>query len=94
MLRTLLTGTSLLLTLAACATVAPTPTRDVARAAALATAPRGRCVSDTATRIPVRPGECAGFGQTYTQDDLQSTGQFDVGPALRMLDPSLTVHGR
>src|SRR5947208_11118126 len=68
MLKTLLTGAFLLLTLMACATVAPTPARDVARAASLAAAPRRACVSDTATRIPVKADECVGFGQTYTQN--------------------------
>src|SRR5207253_6473040 len=57
MLKTLLTGALLLLTLMACATVAPTPARDVARAASLAAAPRRDCVSDTATRIPVKRSE-------------------------------------
>ncbi|TLY71183.1 MAG: hypothetical protein E6K46_07075 [Gammaproteobacteria bacterium] len=94
MLKTLLTGAFLLLTLMACATVAPTPARDVARAASLAAAPRRDCVSDTATRIPVKADECVGFGQTYTQNDLERTGQRELGPALRMLDPSVTVHGR
>src|SRR5437762_13687975 len=78
MLKTLLTGAFLLLTLMACATVAPTPARDVARAASLAAAPRRACVSDTATRIPVKADECVGFGQTYTQNDLQRTGQREL----------------
>jgi hypothetical protein len=42
----------------------------------------------------VKADECVGFGQTYTQNDLQRTGQRELGPALRMLDPSVTVHGR
>src|SRR2546429_8032201 len=94
MLKTLLTGAFLLLTLMACATVAPTPARDVARAASLAAAPRRDCVSDTATRIPVKADECVGFGQTDTQNDLPRTRQREPGPALRMLHPPLTVARR
>jgi hypothetical protein len=93
MLKTVLTGASILLTLTACATVAPTPTRDVARAASLATAPGRGCVSDTATRLPVRPEDCAGFGQTYTREDILRTGAHDTAEALQRLDPALRVYG-
>src|SRR6202030_2080750 len=51
------------------------------------------CVADTATRIPLKERDCAGFGRTYTQEDIQRTGQPDTAQALRLLDPSLTVHG-
>ena len=91
MLKKLLLGACLVLPLAACTT--PSATRAPPKSAALAPAPAPGCVGDTATRIPVKEGECAGFGRTYTQQDLQRTGQTDTAQALRYLDPSLTVHG-
>ena len=86
------------LTLAACATVSPT--QEIVRHTALApaaslgpAAASGRCVPATASRIPVKGDECGAFGQTYTRQDLLGTGQTDIGPALQMLDPAVTVHG-
>ena len=64
MLRTSLVGGAVILALAACATTPPTPMT----AAAQAKPPLG-CVSDTATRLPVNPNECAGVGSTYTKKD-------------------------
>jgi hypothetical protein len=32
-------------------------------------------------------------GNSYSQQDLQRTGATDVGRALQMLDPSVTVRG-
>jgi hypothetical protein len=29
-------------------------------------------------------------GQSYTQQQIQQTGQYDVGTALQMLDPAVT----
>jgi hypothetical protein len=73
------------LMLGACATTPPTPPTAAAKK------PRLGCVSDTATRLPVPAGECAGFGSTYTKDDLDRTGQIYTQDALRMLDPSITA---
>jgi hypothetical protein len=42
-----------------------------------ATADRGRCVYSS--------------GRAYSQDDLRRTGQTDIGRALQMLDPSVTI---
>ena len=88
MLNNLLSATCLALALAACASTPPAK----APAVAAATAPTG-CVPQTASRIPVSSSECAGFGRTYTQDDIQRTGAVDPGQALRLLDPALTIHG-
>jgi hypothetical protein len=52
------------------------------------------CVSSTGTRLPTAPDACAGPGSTYTQQDLNRTGQQTVGQALRNLSPSLTVTGQ
>jgi hypothetical protein len=69
----------------ACSTTAPPRT-----AAAAATRP---CPQDSASRIPMRPGECSSSpGRTYSNQDMERTGQTNVGDALQLLDPSITVH--
>jgi hypothetical protein len=74
------------LALGACAsTSGNAPTKPVA-----ASQPAG-CVSDTGSLIPAPPGHCAGFGSTYTQEDIQRTGKTTAGGALRLLDPTITV---
>jgi hypothetical protein len=35
---------------------------------------------------------CGVSGRTYSGDDLQRTGEDQVGDALQKLDPSITVH--
>lgn len=78
------------LLLAACAATPPSP--DPTKTAANAKPPAG-CVGQTATRIPVKDDKsCAGFGSTYTQQDIQNTGQTTVGGALPMMDPAITRH--
>ena len=67
------------------------PARPDTRTATAATA--RPCPQDTASRIPLRPGECSSSpGRTYSDKDMERTGQTDVGDALQMLDPSITVH--
>ncbi|HYL02739.1 MAG TPA: hypothetical protein VEU54_04915 [Steroidobacteraceae bacterium] len=87
MFKSLAIGMSLALALAACASTPPAPAKTTAKAVPLG------CVASTATRIPVKDGQCAGFGSVYTQEDLNRTGQVLPGSALRMLDPALTVTG-
>jgi hypothetical protein len=70
----------------ACSTTAPTTRTAAATAAPL-------CAQDSASRIPMRPGECsAAPGRAYSGEDIERTGQTNVGDALPMLDPSITVH--
>ena len=45
--------------------------------------------SDATAQAPACNGSA---GRSYTQDDLRRTGQSDIGQALQMLDPSVTVH--
>jgi hypothetical protein len=67
-------------TLAACASTTP----------ATRTAGTGCAENSTASRIPK---QCSASPvRTYSQKDVQRTGQTDVGNALQMLDPSITVH--
>jgi hypothetical protein len=51
------------------------------------------CVDSTGTRVPVDQAHCVGFGRTWTQGDLRSTGYSDVGQALSTLDPSVQYRG-
>lgn len=68
------------LTLAACASTTP----------ATRTAATGCAENSTASRIP---NQCSASPvRTYSQEDVQRTGQTDVANALQMLDPSITVH--
>jgi hypothetical protein len=52
------------------------------------------CIRDTGSHIPPPKGQCLPVaGRSYSQKDIQRTGAFNVGQALQMLDPSITVHG-
>lgn len=52
------------------------------------------CIRDTGSHIPPAKGKCLPVaGNSYSQQDLQRTGATNVGQALQMLDPSVTVHG-
>ncbi len=88
MMKSLALSGALALILAACATPPPTP--DKATTAKAAKPPAG-CVAQTATRLPVKDDACAGFGNTYSKQDLDQTGQVYADKALEMLDPSVRV---
>lgn len=52
------------------------------------------CIRDTGSHIPPPKGQCLPVaGNSYSQKDIQRTGATNVGQALQMLDPSVTVHG-
>jgi hypothetical protein len=73
--------------LAACSTTGTQPPA-TARTAVAACPP-----NTTASRIQPRANECSASPvRTYSQEDVQRTGQQDVGIALQMLDPSISVH--
>jgi putative NIF3 family GTP cyclohydrolase 1 type 2 len=89
MLKALLSGLAVALSLAACATRPPSPNR----ATTAATRPPVGCVQQTASRIPVKDdAACTGFGNTYTKQDLDKTGQISLDRALPMLDPAISRH--
>jgi hypothetical protein len=50
------------------------------------------CLTSTASRIPVTSPECSAIGRSYSSEDIGRTGATSPGGALRLLDPSLTVH--
>lgn len=90
MLKSFAVGACLFL-LSACASA---PLKPDQATVANAKPPAG-CVGQTATLIPLKDSKsCAGFGNTYTKDDIDRTGQLTLGPALRMLDPSISTTGR
>ena len=52
------------------------------------------CIRDTGSHIPPPRGQCLPVtGNSYSQKDIQRTGATNVGQALQMLDPSVTVRG-
>jgi hypothetical protein len=75
------------LALGACATTHNTP--QPAGAPVAQNAPANPKCAAVASRIPQTT---CGPGQSYTQQDLQSTGQVNPAQALQMLDPAITAH--
>lgn len=47
------------------------------------------CTGDTGSRIQRKEDECRGPGRTYSQEELERTGQFNAADALKRLDPSI-----
>jgi hypothetical protein len=48
------------------------------------------CLTETGSRIP--GSKCRGYGRSYTNEDLERTGQTQAADALALIDPSITVH--
>jgi len=93
MVTKLVMGFCLVLSLAACATHPSAPgVGNTVAAANPEQVPTG-CVGSTATRLPVRPGDCAGFGSTHSRSSIDRTGQTSLPPALQMIDPTIQAHG-
>jgi hypothetical protein len=91
MLKTSLLGASLIV-LAACASNPPAAPRNAtARADSSSGSPTG-CVNKTASRLASSSDDCAGFGNSHSSDAIKSTGQPRAQDALRLLDPTVTVH--
>jgi hypothetical protein len=70
-------------------------TTDVAVGTRPVPAPGDRsCVRETGSHIPPPKGGCLPVtGNTYTHEELERTGQPDIGRALQQLDPSVQVTG-
>ena len=91
MLKTSLIGACLIV-LAACASHPPAAPRNAtAKADSSSGSPTG-CVNKTASRLPSSSDDCAGFGNSHASDAIKSTGQPRAQDALRLLDPTVTVH--
>jgi hypothetical protein len=81
---------SILLALTACASAPPAPD---AKSTAVAHTPASvNCVA-TPTGLLAPPRDCAVFGHTWTQNDIDRTGAATTAGALRLLDPTITVTG-
>jgi hypothetical protein len=88
MFRTLLICAVVSASVLGCSTTQPRP--DARTAADSTVRP---CAMETGSRIPMKPGDCSTApGRSYTQTDVERTGKFNVGDALPLLDPSITVH--
>ena len=64
---------------------------DVAVGTRAVPAPGDRnCIRDTGSHIPPPKGQCLPVsGRSYSQEDIQRTGQQNIGQALQQLDPSV-----
>jgi hypothetical protein len=76
------------LLLAACAAT----TQNAKPTVSAAVAQNPACMTETGSRIPGDRADCAAFGRSYSGDDIDRTGKVNVGDALQILDPSITVH--
>lgn len=68
---------------------------DVAVGTKQVPAPGSRnCIRDTGTHIKRRDQACLPLnGNSYTREDLERTGDPNIGRALQQLDPSVQVTG-
>lgn len=83
----------------AAANAAKTPRKTVdphAKTARAVPAPGSRnCLRSTGSLIPPPKGQCLPVpGTSYSGSEIRRTGYTNIGQALQMLDPSVTVHGR
>lgn len=81
-------ATVLILTACAAATTDVKPKA----AAPGAVAQNPACLSQTGSRIAGNDANCSAIGRSYSSDDISRTGSTTAGEALRLLDPSITVH--
>jgi hypothetical protein len=79
-----------LLVLAACAATTAGVRPNAAVPAPVADNPA--CLNHTASRIPDSAGGCSAVGRSYSSEDIQRTGSPNADEALRLLDPTVTVH--
>ena len=50
------------------------------------------CLTQTGSRIAGNNANCSAIGRSYSSDDINRTGATSADEALRLLDPSVTVH--
>jgi uncharacterized lipoprotein len=90
MLRAIVIGACLIATLAACVTDNG-QSRKRSSATAADTSVTGACLTDSGPRPPLSQAQCPAHGRSYSGKELQQTGEVNVGEALRMLDPSVSI---
>jgi hypothetical protein len=79
-----------LLILVACA-AATTDVKPKAEAPG-AVAQNPACLTQTGSRIADKKANCSAIGRSYSSEDIDRTGSTTAGDALRLMDPSVTVH--
>jgi len=79
-----------ILMLAACAANTAGVKPNAGASAAVAQNPA--CLTQTGSRIAAQNTDCAAFGRSYSREDIDRTGSTTAGDALRLMDPSITVH--
>ena len=88
MVRSLLLCGVISAAICGCASTAP---QSDAKTRTAAVAPQ--CAAETGSRIHRDSSQCsASPSRTYTRDDIERTGSIDTAEALRLLDPTITVH--
>jgi hypothetical protein len=60
-------------------------------ATSAAVAKNPACLGQTGSRIPGDRADCMAFGRSYSGEDIDRTGRVNLGDALSVLDPSITV---
>jgi hypothetical protein len=50
------------------------------------------CLIQTGSRITSNNANCSAIGRSYSRDDINRTGSTTADEALRLMDPSITVH--
>jgi hypothetical protein len=78
------------LILAACAATTAGVKPNAGASAAVAQNPA--CLTQTGSRITSSAANCSAFGRSYSSDDINRTGATTADEALRLMDPSITVH--
>ena len=79
-----------LLILTACATTTGGAKPNSAASEAVAENPA--CLTETGSRIAGNAANCSALSRSYSRDDIDRTGSTTADEALRLLDPSVTVH--
>jgi hypothetical protein len=79
-----------LLSLSACAARTADVSPSVGAPGSLAQNPA--CLHQTGSRIAAANANCSAWGRSYSSDDIERTGSVTAGEALRLMDPSITVH--
>ncbi len=80
------------LVLAASATMADDVQPKAERPSAGTRNSNSACLTQTGSRIAVKGANCSAIGRSYSNEDIRRTGASSVAGALRLMDPSITVH--
>jgi len=71
---------------------APTTPYTISKPPASDTVLDARCLTETGSRISTDRTNCRVYGRSYSNNDIARTGATSSDDALRLLDPSITIH--